>query len=185
MSRHRPNGKAHLMSKNCDVYNLQLIEDAFANSVGGNAQRKPVVWGPKAVTAFYRLPLICSQLSGKFKRDCVNCLLSPLGGRLQSAEARAGLVSGHIKRKKQTIILSSCSDLGMCDYKEFRRLSDESYFQKGCQAVQAWSCLGERQCRCCSRLRGQEGQPAEASLDNPMYIKAHRTCLFTFYPGVI
>lgn len=98
-------------------------------------------------------------------------------------EAGAGLAGGHSKRKKkQTRILSSCSDLGMSDYKEFRRLFGESYFLKGRQAVQAWSPVGERQCRCCSRLHGQEGQPAE---DNPMHIKAHRACLFIFHAGVI
>lgn len=182
MSRHRPNGKTHLMSKNCDVYNLQLMVNAFANSVGGNAQREPAVWGPKAATTLYRLLLICSQFSGKSKWACVNSLLLHLGGKLPECGSRGGASWWAQQEKKQTRILSSCSDLGTGDYKEFRRLFDDSYFQEGWQAVQAWSCAGERQCRCCSRLRGQEGQPAE---DNPMRIKAHRACVFIFHAGVI
>lgn len=131
MSRHRPNGKAHLMSNNCDVYNLQLMENAFANSVGGNAQRKPAVWGPKAVTTLYRLPLICSQFSGKSIWGCVNCLLLHLGGKLPECGSRGRAswwAQQEKKKKKQTRILSSCSDLGMGDYKEFSRLFGESIF---------------------------------------------------------
>lgn len=45
------------MSRDCKAYNLQLMENIFANSVGGNAPSKPAVWGPKAVTTLYRLPL--------------------------------------------------------------------------------------------------------------------------------
>ena len=46
-------------------------------------------------------------------------------------EVGAGLAGGHSKRKKkQTRILSSCSNLGMGDYKEFSLKFGDSIFKR-------------------------------------------------------
>lgn len=62
------------------VYTLQRREDALANPVGGNAHKKPTVWGGLGMRrndGFLNIPQIVSTVSAESREACVKCPPTP------------------------------------------------------------------------------------------------------------